>query len=61
MYSGVLRRGRRGIGTVNTAESNLQKLSGMQVNWAGSHRFAQGADESAVTDWLSTFDFAKDK
>lgn len=50
-----------GSSGIGTAESNLQKLSGMQVNWAGSHRFAQGADESAVTDWLSTFDFAKDK
>lgn len=46
---------------IGTAESNLQELCGTQVNWVGSQRFSHGNDESAVADWLSEFDFAKDK
>lgn len=38
---------------IGTAEANLQELCGAQANWAGSQRFSQGADESAIAQWLS--------
>lgn len=46
---------------ISTAESNLQKLCGAQTNWVGSRRFSQGTDESTIADWLSEFDFAKNR
>ena len=45
---------------IGTAESNLQELCGAQANWAGSQRFSQGADESAVAEWLSGLDFSRE-
>ena len=56
MVAAFCTSGGSGIGT---AESNLQELCGAQVNWAGSQRFSQGADESAVADWLSGLDFSR--